>query len=114
MANNNSKINDNRMRWIRNIQELKDAQCKEYNVEHEFASECRISGVLNYENGMMLCGSLVSEKDENGLYYYILKIKYPEITNYNEKADSKGYFFEHGESGELLALFSIFLGAASI
>jgi len=101
--------NDNRMAWIRNIEKLNDSNCKSYCVEYEIASECRIFGVLDYEDGKILCGGFSLEKDKNGLFHYLFKIQYPEYGQEpSNKPDKNGYYFRDGILGELLSLFSLY------
>ena len=57
------KQNDNRMLWIRNIESIKESDHPCF-VEHEFASEVYIPGVLNYENEKILCAPLTLEPDQ--------------------------------------------------
>jgi hypothetical protein len=76
--------NDNRMGWIRSLEELeknKDNQGS-YIVEHEILSECLINGVLDYAGGRILCGLYSAPKSNDGLYSYLFKIhiKHREIT----------------------------------
>jgi len=108
MLKKNSK-NDNRMAWVRNLARLSKSSRGSYNTEFEIASECRIVGILNYNKGKIVCSLFSMEKDEKGLYHYLVRIKYPKYSgSYNEKADKKGYYFKGGEIGELLALFSLY------
>lgn len=102
--------NDNRMRWIRNLEKLSKKDAKSYFVECEIATECHITGVLDYNNGMILCGGLTIEKDQNGLYHYLLKVKYADDkeSHCNNRANKKGYCFKDGILGELLAIFSLY------
>lgn len=104
------KSNDVRMLWILNIEKLKKKDLRSYYIEYEIASECYISGLLNYQNGKILCGPLTMEKDKNGLYHYALKIKFssPEELYNHKKAKRKGYLFKEGILGEILSLISIF------
>lgn len=99
--------NDNRMGWIRNIEELSTENSNSYTFDYEIATECQIVGVLNYKNGMILCGPLTLDKDQNGQYHYLLKVKQAAFKGYNKQASKKGYYFKDGISGELLALFSL-------
>lgn len=101
--------NDNRMCWIRNMEELSNQDSNSYYTEYEFASGCSIRGLLNYNNGMILCASLTQVKDQNGLYHYLLKVKTPyRIATANGEANRRGYFFRDGLSGELLSIFSLY------
>ena len=104
------KSSDKRMLWILNIEKLKKNYLESYYIEYEIVSECYISGLLNYQNGMILCGPLTMEKDKNGLYHYALKIKFssPEELYNHTKAKRKGYLFKEGILGEILSLISIF------
>lgn len=105
--------NDNRMAWIRNIESLAHDKQGSYVVECEFLSEARISSVLSYADGAIQCGGLEFEKDENGLYRYLLRIEHAGIKDpsYNKFADKEGYYFKDGIIGELLAIFSLFFQA---
>lgn len=100
--------NDNRMLWIRNIESIKasDHPCF---VEHEFASEVYIPGVLNYENEKILCAPLTLEPDQKGLYHYLIRIRFsPSASSpFNKAANKKGYYFKGGVFGELMSLFSL-------
>jgi hypothetical protein len=101
--------NDNRMGWIRNAKILKKNDSDSYFIEYEIASECDIPGIFVYQNGIILCGLLSSEKDQKGLRHYTLKIGYPRDTNLNyESASKRGYYFKDGVLGEILALFSLY------
>jgi hypothetical protein len=102
--------NDNRMGWIRNIEKLSKKDADSYFIEYEIATECHIAGVLDYNNGMILCGGLTIEKDQNGLYHYLIRLKYSGVEEpyYNNKANKKGYYFKDGALGELLAILSLF------
>ncbi|MDA3791478.1 MAG: hypothetical protein PF503_23650 [Desulfobacula sp.] len=101
---------DNRMEWIRNAEKLNIKSTSTYSAEYELASESYIPGVLDFENGSILCGVMTFNKDPKGYYKYLLKIKYP----YNDEtfrvqdANKKGYLFKGGIPGELIALFSLF------
>jgi len=104
-ANNN----DNRMAWIRSVEKINSTIEDTYYYEYEFASECRISGMLDYESGKILCGLFSLDVDKNGLYHYVLKVQYPKFEGgYNQNADKKGYYFKDGVIGELLSLFSLY------
>lgn len=108
--------NDNRMGWIRNLEKLSKKETNSYFVEYEIATECHIAGVLDYSNGIILCGGLTIEKDENGLYHYLLKVKYAGVEEpyYNNKANKKGYYFKDGILGELLSIFSLYFQSMSL
>jgi hypothetical protein len=97
------------MAWIRNMKRLVKSGKGSYCNEFEIASECRIAGILNYKHGKIMCSFFSVEKDEKGLYHYLLRVKYPKYSgSYNKQADKKGYYFKEGELGELLALFSLY------
>lgn len=101
---------DNRMEWIRNVEKLDSQSTSIYTAEYELASEAYIPGILDYENGSILCGGMTFNPDPKGYYKYLLKIKYP----YNDKkfrvldANKKGYLFKEGIPGELISLLSLF------
>ncbi len=101
---------DNRMEWIRNIDQLARKSASVYRAEYELASESYIPGILDYQNGAILCGAMTFDKGSNGLYKYLLKITYP----YDDeafsvrKANKKGYLFKGGIPGELISLLSFF------
>ncbi len=99
---------DNRMGWIRNLEKLKASEDGANWEEYEVASECYITGRFDYENGKISCQLLMYEKDKNGLYQYLLRIKYCKIDRVLKKTSSKGYCFAGGVLGELLSLFSVF------
>ena len=104
------KIHDNRMGWIRNIDVLRNEETESYYAEYELASEVYIQGLLDYMNGMILCGPMTIEKDQRGLYKYLMKIKFahPEAIYDYKKATAKGYLFKEGIAGELIALISLY------
>jgi len=57
---------DNRMQWILLLEEIERSGGKNiYYEEYEICSETRISGLLNYRNGFLLC-SLLEEKNKQG------------------------------------------------
>lgn len=101
---------DNRMEWIRNVERLKSESTSTYTAEYELASESYIPGVLDYENGSILCGLMTFRKDPKGYFKYLLKIKYP----YNDEpirvqdSNKNGYLFKDGIPGEIIALLSLF------
>jgi len=101
------------MQWILIAEECKNAKKKmAYFTEYEVCSEVRIPGVLDYENGALLC-SLLQEKNQRGLYTYIVRVKHIQKEyKFNESSYSKeGYYFENGLIGELMALFSVYFQA---
>lgn len=104
------KLIDNRMAWVRNIEILQNGKTHSYGAEYEIASEVYIPGLLDYENGMILCGLMTFEKDYRGLYKYALKIRFatPEKLYNYRNARIKGYLFKEGIPGELLALLSLY------
>ena len=89
-----TKYNDNRMGWIRNIDQLKESDTQSYCAEYEIASEVYIPGILNYMNEKILCGLMTFNKDQRGLYKYLLKIKYAFYEGIYDKKKSlqKGTF----------------------
>jgi hypothetical protein len=55
-----------------------------------------------------VCGFLATEPERDGLYHYLLRIKYSKTPPlYNKGADPRGYYFKDGIVGELLSLFSL-------
>src|SRR5262249_1004922 len=99
---------DNRMQWIRNLEALSTAT-HHYTVECELGSECRISGLLDYSNGKIICAPLTTEKAKNGLFLYNLSVK----VRYggqlpNVQADERCYVFKDGLVGELISLMSLY------
>ena len=104
---------DNRMSWILQMEECNKPNIKNiYHTEYEICSEVRIPGPLEYNNKAILC-RLIEEKNKEGLYTYLLRVKHVEKEyEFNEDQYSKeGYFFPEGPIGELLALFSVFFQA---
>lgn len=111
--------NKNRMAWIRQLEELSKHKGGRRHVDYEFASECRITGMLVYADGGITCGPYTFEKDDNGLYHYVLRLSYYVVEDADETdaaimrrvqdATSKGYYFQGGAVGELLSLFSLVL-----
>lgn len=101
---------DNRMGWIRSLEELERNKDDKgtYIVEYEILSECLINGLLDYDGSKILCGLYSAPKSNDGLYSYLFKITYQAPRGYNVNANSKGYHFKEGVIGELLALFSLF------
>jgi hypothetical protein len=100
--------NDNRMRWIRNLEKLTTAPPR-YSVEYEIASECRIPGLLDYSEGQIICAPIYRAKSNDNLTLYNLVLQFPdEPSRHNPNADAKGYYFKDGVVGELLALMSLF------
>lgn len=105
-----TKANDNRMAWVRNLNQLRERGSRCYQVEYEIATEIHIPGVLDYADGRILCGCYAAKPARSGLRKYLLKVSVacPEESYYNPAANRKGYLFRDGIPGELLALFSLF------
>lgn len=104
---------DNRMQWILAIEEAKKAKKKDtYFTDYEICSEVRIPGVLNYQNGALMC-SLFQDADSNGLYTYIVRVKhiFKEYKFDESKYSKEGYYFKDGLIGELMAIFSVYYQA---
>ena len=96
------------MGWVRNLEVLASA-CRQYTVEYELGSECRIPGLLDYADGKIICAAMSTEESRDGLWLYNLVVHYPlGPHNHNLTADEKGYYFKDGILGELLALMSLF------
>jgi hypothetical protein len=101
-------VTDNRMQWIRNLEELLDAR-EQYAVEYELGSECYIPGLLDYADGRIICAPMGTEASRDGLWLYNLILRYPTGPHTpNSTADKKGYYFKDGILGELRALLSVF------
>ncbi len=100
--------NDNRMRWIRNVESLAQGS-QRYTVEYEIGSECYIPGLLDYADGGIICAPMYRPESSDGLRLYNLVLQFPSgPPQQNLKADDKGYYFKDGIVGELLALMSLF------
>lgn len=108
-ANKVKSKNDNRMLWIRNIESIEESDRLCF-VEHEFASEVYIPGVLNYENEKILCSLHTLELDQRGLYHYLIRIRCFSLSagfTINSAANKKGYYFKGGVFCKLMSLFSL-------
>ncbi len=100
---------DNRMEWIRNLEDLNQSTDSSGWHEFEIHSECEICGMLDYDNGKILCYPLTFQRDKNGLYTYLFRIKMSiKNLNIHRELDNKGYYFVGGISGELISLLSLF------
>jgi hypothetical protein len=105
-STNMPNSNDNRMRWVRNLEAIAKAK-QLYTVEYELGSEIHIPGLLVFEKGI-ICASMGIHPSRDGLFPYNLIVKYPLGANPpTPQADEKGYFFKDGVVGELIALFSL-------
>jgi len=107
------KNRDNRMDWILVSEECeKNPDKKAYFTEYEICSEARIPGVLDYNDGNIICG-LMQEKNEQGLYTYLIRVKHIEkVYEFDKnKYSTEGYYFKDGLIGELLAIFSFYFQA---
>ncbi|MGA2905191.1 MAG: hypothetical protein ABSD98_15275 [Candidatus Korobacteraceae bacterium] len=99
------------MRWIRNLEDVATAP-KRYVVEYELGSECDIPGLLDYEDGAVICAPMPSPRPLKGLWLYNLILTFPDTPpKHNLKADEKGYYFREGVVGELIALMALFFRA---
>ena len=105
-----TKISDNKMGWVRNLEELKISNTSGYFVEYELASDSYIPGLLDYNNGKILCSPMTFERGITGLYKYLLKVEFAHIDDptFNQNANKKGYLFKEGIPGELTALLSLY------
>lgn len=104
---------DNRMQWILLFEEnSKNKNHEEYFTDYEICSEVRIPGVLEYSSGSLLCG-LLSEKDQQGLYSYTIRLKQiqKEYVYDKNKYSKNGYYFKNNVIGELIAIFSVYFQA---
>ena len=102
------------MGWILLVEDYEKnyAHLEVYTTEYEICSEVRISGVLDYGNGFLLC-YLLEEKNKMGLYTYGVQVKsvQKEFKFDESKYTKDGYCFKDGLIGELMALFSVFFQA---
>lgn len=102
--------NDKRMQWILALDDCQknDSEKSQY-IDYEICAEVRIPGVLEYGN-FLHCVSYDFDKNEDGFYTYIIRIKFPHKkedfleNNYSKK----GYYFVNGIIGELLVIFSFY------
>jgi hypothetical protein len=85
------ETNDNRMGWIRNLEALRAGR-HPYTVEYELGSDCRIIGLLGYDEGRTICAPLSLEQSKSGSFLYNLIMQY----------------FKDGIFGEIVALMSIY------
>jgi hypothetical protein len=101
---------DDRMLWIRNIEG--GAVSNGYDsIEVEIGSECRINGVLDYDDGAILLGASTHDASHEGLYKYMMKLKLRSLATEPRFGKRNGYLFSDGQIGELVALISLFLQA---
>lgn len=97
------------MLWIRNVDGLRSIAAEE-TLTAELASEVEISGLLNYENGAILCAQASFVPDARGLHKYDLKVQLPPAPREElPEGTAEGYLFREGPVGELAALFSLHL-----
>ncbi len=68
-------VTDNRMQWIRNLEELLGAR-EQYAVEYELGSECYVPGLLDYADGRIICAPMGTEASRDGLWLYNLILRY--------------------------------------
>ncbi len=99
--------NDNRMGWIRNLETL-DGESEHFVVEYELGSECRISGLLDYSDGRIICALMGAEESRGELWLYNLILHVPRDRHGHNLRAGKGYYFKDGRLGELVALMSLF------
>jgi len=101
---------DDRMLWIRNLEG--DAVSDDFDaIEAEIGSECRMNGVLDYQDGAILFGASTHSPDDVGLYKYLLKLKLRSQSAHTLLGKPNGYLFRDGHVGELVALISLCLQA---
>jgi hypothetical protein len=102
---------DNRMGWCINIDKLEHDDMPYSIDEYELASDSYIPGIFDYRNGKILCGLSTFTMDSNGMYKYLLKIKFAGQSSFvppYKKATNKGYAFKDGVPGELISIFSLY------
>jgi hypothetical protein len=98
------------MYWTRNLARLL-ARAQFVVTEHEIASEARLSGVLDVQNGAIRCNALTDVADGNGLLKYLLQLKLPTREDGQPQPTRRGYLLKEGAVGELIALLSIYYQA---
>lgn len=98
---------DNRMGFIR---EIEDVRLKENIAEFEYASESHIGGELKYANNNIIFRLFSIDQDRNGLQNYVLRLTSSRPREYSEwdEATTDGYYFEGGDSEEIISLFALF------
>jgi len=109
-------MQDNRMGWIRFLENPGEATGARWVEDWEIASECRITGKLDEANGKLIFSPHSFEPDENSLYKYVIRFSYPmavrdteEVLRRSESATKRGYHFKGGAPAELVALISVAL-----
>jgi hypothetical protein len=105
------------MAWIRNAETVVAWPAEQrYVIEFEIGTECHMPGILEYPGGFLLCTPNTMERDEKGMYRYLIHMTsffqipadLEKSTKEWEKADSEGYSFPGGYGEELIALLSVF------
>lgn len=105
---------DKRMQWILLFEENSNSKNhEEYFTDYEICSEVKIMGVLEYSDGSLFCAPLSLEKNQQGLYSYIIRLKHIEKEYIFDKGSysKDGYYFKDGLIGELIAIFSVYFQA---
>lgn len=99
------------MEWVLGLERCNHVDDSErlYYTEYEFCSEARIPGVLDYENGAIRC-HILEEADRDGLFTYLVRVRCvsEEYKIDGDRYSKRGYYFEEGFIGDLLAIFSVF------
>jgi hypothetical protein len=106
-------MNDHKkMLWIRHfnkVSSINDQNLFDGYYEHEIASECQISGELDYKDkSIIFLRFLTPKKDKEGLYHYLVRVKsIKEECEISNGASESGYSYK-GLTDELMALMSVF------
>lgn len=103
-----TKPPDNRMLWVRDIEQFVTDPSDE-KVVAVLGSEASIHGLLDVGNGALLTAASTHQPDESGLYKYELRLKLARFSEGLGEGTKKGYLFKEGPVGEIAALLSLFL-----
>lgn len=112
------RMTDNRMAWIRTVEAPRPAGLTpDWSEEWEIASECRITGLLKYEDPKLIIGPQSFEPDDRGLYRYVVRFNHSvdlpsgenDLERRRREATSRGYYFKGGAAEEVISLLSLVL-----
>lgn len=101
-----------KMLWVRNFSKvalIRNPIFSDSYYEYEIASECPITGVCDYKDkGVIFLSFLTLNKDTEGLYHYLVRIKsIKEECKINNNASENGYAYK-SLIDELMSLMSVF------